>query len=151
MIITDDFVDHGYIAPVERLHGALRFTYHPMLAERVDAIDRGLAELTPEKGHEVLRAAIKEHLRSWDLKRPADCTEGHKGEAVPVTLANVRRLPYRVFNRLYRIIAGLAASDPLPDGEADGEQEDGYVKALLESTASGKSLARTLVEHEAGN
>ena len=70
---------------------------------------------------------------------------------MPITLANIRRLPYRVFNRLYRIIAGLAASDPLPDGQVDGEQEDNYVKALLESTANGKSLARTLAEHETGN
>lgn len=153
MLIDDGCTRPGYITAQEGLHESLRFRFHPMIPEEVDAVDDAVERNRNERGHAVIQAAVVKHLREWDLVwkkdvRVGDYT-GKKGTPVPIRLEMVRILPYRAYNKLYRIIAGLLPTDP--DPEATPDEESAYVQDLLESATSGRPAGDVATEREEGN
>lgn len=103
----------------ERLYDSLEFTYRGATRMEVIAHDRNVATIlkrendTGGDGMKAEMAAcefIASKLQSWDLKA--------KGiHELPITAANVARLQWELFGRLYRIIRNEELSDPKPPAE----------------------------------
>jgi hypothetical protein len=138
----DGYTRPGYIEAVERLHDSLEFTYRPMIPEEVDAVDEVVMKKPAREGNSVVRAAIQQHLVSWS-------EVDEKGEPLRINLQNIRRLPWPVFNRLYKIICGQLPSDPVPD--ASPAEEDDYVRDLVEAAGSGKTPGQVTDEVDLKN
>lgn len=136
-IIADGYTADGFIEAVDRLHGSLSFKYRPLLPEQVDAIDKEVLEKPPREGHKTLRAAIAGQLVSWSEKEP-------------ITVENVRRLPYRLYNKLYRIIAGLMPSDAPPNAGEKADDDD-FIRSLRESAETGVPVGAVRAAADAKN
>lgn len=105
-LIFDGQTRKGYIAAVERLHDYVRFEYRPMLPATVEAVENRVSnETRPEAVVQCISAAVAKHLESWS----------ETGEKGPHDVKLCWRLPYPVLNRMYRIIAGIVASDIDPE------------------------------------
>lgn len=141
-VIDDGYTKPGFIAPEDRLHQGLSFEYRPMLPEEADAVDEVIVKQPAQESHKVIRAALRNHLVSWDEKDKS-------GKALSIELDHVRRLPPRLFNKLYRIVSGQIASDDLPDASPDQERD--YVQALLESAGTDKSPGQVADEADQKN
>lgn len=110
-VIRDGMSQSGYIEALAGVHGELRFSYRPMLAEDVEAFEvyRDRHGTTDPKGTTVeMSRLLADHLVSWSVSED--------GRPVPVSMDNVRRLRYRLLGRVYQIVAGLSGSDR--DGQA---------------------------------
>lgn len=112
-VIDDGYTEQGYIAPVEGLHGALEFTFRPILPARRDAVARN-------DGEGFVTAAAKElakAIKSWSASAG--------GKALPVTEHNIRSAKPRLFDRLWLVVAGYQPSDAKDAGivnlEADAK------------------------------
>ncbi len=108
-IIRDGYTRRGFIEAEDRLYDYLSFEYRPMLAEVVEMVEEASQrQETVKEGVRVVAAATAEHLVSW--------SEVEKdGEKVPHSVEEVRRLPFSMLNKLYRIVAGITPTDPIPD------------------------------------
>ena len=127
-IIRDGYTQRGYIAAVDGLHDAVQFEYRPMLPEEVEFTEAEVNRIggDPKKAVRLVAAQVQRHLVSWDQK-DADAKDAD------ITFDNVRRLRYPVLNKLYKIIAGLVASDPLPGGTERDERDE--VTAIIAEAA----------------
>jgi hypothetical protein len=122
-VILDGWSDlPGYIEGTkqdsngDRLYDPLEFTFRGATRLEVIALDRKVAQLLQQEnatggdGMKSEMAAcefIASKLQSWNLTA--------KGvHSVPITAANVARLQYELFGRLYRIIRNEEKSDPRP-------------------------------------
>jgi hypothetical protein len=118
--IDDGYTEEGYIKADEGVHGALEFTYRPMLPGQRDKAMQHLRREPADYAafHEAARKALAgtkdtpARLVSWNLK---DRDE----RPVPITEANVGRIRARLFDKLWFILIGELASDPKPG--ADGQ------------------------------
>lgn len=132
-VIDDGYVEDGYIAGQERLHGPLKFRFRPAVYEEslYFVCDRFLVK--PEKEQATLKAAlIREKLVEWDEVDAA-------GNIVHISTDNIRRLRWALFAALFGIVAGFGRPDPLPvaGDKADENDRDDFAARLLESESSG--------------
>lgn len=125
-LIPDGYTETGYIAEEPRVHGELRFTYRPMLAEERDGIDKACRNLTVAQQHANYRKVLVAKLKSWDMT-------DQKGNAAEITDANIRIMRPVLFDRLYNVVAGYRASDV----EKSGSDEGGNIDHLLEAASLG--------------
>lgn len=103
--IDDGYTQTGHILPIEGLHGAVTFQFRPMLYEQRQRVSELLKAAATGEATQVLAAAICQQVLSWNLPRK-------------LKPANVRRLRPKLLDRIYLIVAGHEASDPLPSGQA---------------------------------
>lgn len=108
-LILKGFRQRGYLAESKGQHGAISFVFTPMVPEEVEPMIAKSDKADPKLYAQEMATILHSKLESWSL-----------GEGKP-TLDQIRQLRYRPFNRVYQIIAGLAASDPDPAGESDEE------------------------------
>lgn len=122
----------AYIAPVEGLHAGLSFERRPMLAAEVEETEAQIGKATPRQAAEITILAVTNKLVSWS-------EVDDKGGPLPITAANVGRLPYQLLVRTYRIIAGLAPSDlSRAQAEVTGPDEAAaYIARLKEAAETG--------------
>ena len=144
-VIRDGQTRAGYIAARDRLHDFLRFQYRPMLAEDVELteVESSKGE-DPRKGVRLIAAQVVQRLESWS-------EEDEQGQAVPIDLEAVRRLRYPVLLALYKIVAGLRASDPDPDstGQQDAAADDLATDIIRQ--AEGKAPGQERLQEQEGN
>lgn len=142
-VIRDGYTQKGFIEAVEGLHEAVQFEYRPMLPEQVELTEAEVNKLgaDPRKAVRLVAAQVSQHLIGWDQKESG-------GSEAPVDFETVRRLRYQVLNKLYKIIAGLIASDPLP-GATKQEQGDDATAIIAE--AEGKKPGQESLEVAAKN
>ena len=135
--IPDGYTRSGYIAGVDRLHGALEFEYRPMRSDTVNQIRKALAKFSeePVKSATAMRASMAQHVVSWDAKNPKD------GSDVKCTIDAIRCLQPALADKLYFVLAGIDASDPKPNA-TDSETEDWAEQVIRE--ASGGETQETV-------
>lgn len=140
-IIGDGYTRGGYVEAVDRLHDSLAFKFRPMLAEEVDAVAE-VAESKPAKEKSrLIRAVIAKQIVEWDVE------DG--GGTVAVSVENVRRLPWRVVNQLYNMVAGLVPVDANP--KAGDEAEPTIVDNIIEAAETGQPYGVTAEERDRKN
>lgn len=123
-IIRDGQTKAGYLELSEGRYEPMEFTYRPMLPETVETVEAFVAvnsQKDPVKTTHCVAAMVAKHIETWG-EVEAD------GKPSPIIFENVRRLPFPVLNRLYRILAGLQASDPRPAATAP---DPDYVQNLI--------------------
>lgn len=138
-IIRDGQTRRGYIAAVERIYESLEFEYRPMLAEEVELTESVIQKGKPKEAVDFVCAQLVQKLTTW-----SEVDENDK--AVPISFDNIRRLPYGLLNKLYRVVAGLVPTDPVPN--AAKEEQDELVARLIEAAKTGRKVG-DLVEEEA--
>lgn len=109
-IIRAGHIRVGYIAAVPRLHSALLFRYTPMTGDVVERSEAEIRKLDDAKAWDFVAAQVTKHLRSWD--------EGG-ANAEPINHETLRLMIHPKLFKLYRIIAGISASDAHPEVDSD--------------------------------
>lgn len=130
-MFTDGLAQNVVINARPKVHGAMRFSFRPMLPEDVEELEAARERsigVDPKKVVQLMVDAVAKHLVKWSSDRP-------------INADNVRRLRYRLLGQVYLIISGLGAADDILD-------ESGRVIAdadkLIEATGVlGKSLGST--------
>jgi len=114
-VIRDGQTRRGHIDGVARLHDSLTFDYRPMLAETVESVEAAATRVSTADGVQMIAMETAKHLVYWS-------EEDDKGAKLPINFENVRRLPFPLLNKLYRVVAGMAATDQVP-GELSTDVE----------------------------
>jgi len=131
-VIADGYTREAFIAAEPNLHDSLRFRFRPLLPEQADIFTReDFKSRPPRQSVLMVASAIKSQLVEWSE------VDG-QGKPLPLSAENIARLPWRLFNRLFNVVAGFIPSDPLPDAPAD-EQCD-YARELLAAAGEGVSI-----------
>lgn len=114
-VIRDGMELPGYIAATPGVHGECRFKYRPMLAEHVEEVEyqRDVLHDKPKESTKLIAENVTKQVVAWG-------EVDQDGNAIAVTLDAIMHLRHQVLGRMYRIIAGLTASDKDPSGD-DGE------------------------------
>jgi hypothetical protein len=107
-IPDDGYTEPGYIAPVTNLHDGLRFHYRPITVPQQSLWDKTTGDLKGDQWARKTAEIMAQRLLDWSLV-------DRKGEAIPITNANVLRLKPSIFSRLHTILWGSTASDPDPE------------------------------------
>lgn len=118
--IDDGFSEDGYIAAAEGFHGPLKFKYRPAMAQLVDKATAMSGRDEWDKFWDVVPKALARDpklLIEWDEL-------DSKGQPVQITETNIKRIREVKIHKLWNIVAGLRASDPLPDGTKVGRTVD---------------------------
>ena len=143
----------GYIAANE-LHPALKFEFKPLDYEGRAKIDKATHESqgNPEKWTLVRCSAIKNQLASWEANQshlfshvPGD----PPGDALPLTVSSIRQVIPVLVDKLFYIVMGGMASDPVP-GASEEETSD-LADTIIKAAAEGVSAGSAAAEREAGN
>lgn len=142
-IIPDGYTRPGRIAAVNELHGELNFTFRPMVPNERDdiyAVIRRFAD-DPRKYNEVISKAIADKVQEWDARDT-------NGKTYPITPRNAANLQPELFDKLYNVLMGTRASDPVEDQTE--EEHGGYVASLM-GTRTNKPPGDVQTEADAGN
>ncbi len=126
-LIYDGYTRDGHI---NSYAGQLTFRYRPMLFADFKAMTAEAEKLAPRPQETLYAAAIAERLVSWDA------VDGPAAQPAAISTASVLRLPPNIRLRLWTIITGWEASDPIPN--ASKPESDAYVQRLLASGGDGK-------------
>lgn len=133
----------GYIAAEPRLHDELRFSFRYFQPEEVEALEDAATKRGAKGSVQLLAAAMADgKLVDW-----SEIDE--KGEPAKVTQENLRNIPTKLFNKLYRILAGRDPWDPDPLKQLD-DAEDAYVRGL-QAMIDGKQPGPAALEDAAKN
>ena len=143
-IIRDGYTRRGRIDAIERLHDSLDFEFRPMLPEQVEDLDAAVDKCKPKEAAPLVAAAMAEQLTSWSEVEG----EGDNEKMAPITVDNLRRLPYPLLSRLRKVVAGLAPTDALSDA-SDDEQSDYIIQ--LRAKAAGKPAGLELLSSDQKN
>lgn len=115
-VIRDGQTRKGHIDAVPRLHDSLTFEYRPMLAETVESVEASASKVATDKGVQMIAMETAKHLVSWS-------EEDEKGGALAIEFETVRRLPFPLLNKLYRIVAGMMVTDEVPGSTTSDIEE----------------------------
>jgi hypothetical protein len=137
----DGYTRRGYIKAEENHYGSLAFTYRPALVEERDRITESLKQNPSNKSNEHIRGLLKKQLHDWDLVNDKD-------QPVEVNAENIRRLHPIVYDKLYLIVTGQIATDPLP--QPDEEQQHDFLLEM-EALATGRAPGDVKAESDLGN
>lgn len=127
-IPDDGYTEPGYIDPQPLLHGALRFSFRPMITEERAKLLAAVENMSGDAYDRMAADMMAKKLVEWDL---VDA----KGEPVPISARIVLRLKPALFNTLYKIMLGFDATDRDPDWQdetADLKAAEQYASALSE-------------------
>jgi len=117
-VIRDGVAVPGYIqADPTGLYGSCAFKYRPMLPEETEELEYYRDNLRDKPKELIVKmaAAIADRIVAW--------SEAYEdGSPVPVGKDTIRRLPHRLFIRLYRIISQQEASDKNPDDQLGSDE-----------------------------
>lgn len=110
------------------LYGDAEFELRPMLVEDRDELTDFVSKNPPKKFNPVIRAKMAAHVVAWNATDQA-------GLAVPITPDAFRKMPPRLYDRLYWVLIGREAGDF--DSEATDEEQDDYAKRVLAGSDEG--------------
>ena len=135
-IIRDHHTRDGYLEPDPGRHEGMEFSFRPMLPEQVETVEAYVtanSQRDPVKTAHCVAGNVAKQLTAWSEVDDA-------GKPEPIHFENVRRLPFPVLNRLYRIIALLQAPDLKP-GATSAAAGD-YVETLIAETTGIRPMAK---------
>jgi hypothetical protein len=145
----------GYIAKHQfGVFPELRFEYTPLDYEgrmNIDKAQRDAAD-NPQKLTALTCATIKQHLQSWEANQShlfSHVPGQPAGDALPLNVASIRQLKPALIDRLFVVIMGIAAGDPVPSA-SEAEAED-YADTLIRAAAESKTPGLVAEEKETGN
>lgn len=140
--IPDGYTESAFVRAIPNIHGDFRFEYRPMLVEERTPLLAASNSMKPDAYDRKCAAELAKKLVSWDL---AD----EKGNAVPISAANILRLKPKLWGRVFAIVAGLDAHDGDPglSVEKKGPDDDDQ----YESALSGKPVGDVRQEGDAKN
>jgi hypothetical protein len=131
--IPDGYTESVYFESVEKLYGAIRFTYRPILITTLARINREMNEAGDDDAKRQYIAAkwMTQRLVSWDLKKP-------NGEAVDMrNIEDVLKVRPALFTRLWNCIGlGIDGGDIDPKWRAQELHERAQREMAV--TMSGK-------------
>jgi len=132
--IQDGYTRRGYMNGDDGLFEPIEFEYRPLLAEEVARGDAVIEKANAEQEMLFVAGIVQEKLVSWS-------EEGCDGLPLPITLDNVRRLPFVVLIRIHKIMCGVMRSDPLKD-PSEQEQLDieREIRGVLRGNAPGAEI-----------
>jgi hypothetical protein len=140
-IIRDGYTKRAKINGRPGIFGDLTFVFRPMLDEEVETVlQRSGQKRTAGRFAEatgIKAAAIVRQLKEWS---ETDAS----GNAVPITIDNVRRLQPLLLGLLLDVLCGYSAGD-LP-ADATPEETDQYARSL--ETALDTGSASTVEKDE---
>lgn len=116
--IDDGYTLEGFIAAERAAHGALRFTYRPLLVRpRVKAITKIAETQDPSEREEYAAGVVAKQITNWSFTDRA-------GKSVPISAdAMLDHMEPRLYHKLRDVVLGLSASDEDPEGKSYAEQE----------------------------
>lgn len=143
--IADGQTRDGYINAVERLHDECSFRYRPMLPAITETVENSIVKESPPIVIAIIAEVCARHLVEWsevdDKGKPIPCRDK----------ASLERITHPVLLKLYRIIAGMRASDPRPlSAPEPAENAQDVARAILDQ-AGGKIPGVELMERVEGN
>ena len=123
-IIDDGYTRRGCVREwkvdkrpaAEAQHGSLEFSYRPMLPDEVWALEGDLQKLPKAEAARIVSHAVADHLVEWS-ERDA------QGRPVPITADNFGRLPFNLWDCVYRIVAGTRLTDEIPGATVEETSE----------------------------
>jgi len=127
--IDDGQTRDGFVAPVERLHPALRFQFRPLLCTERAIVTEAVRNGSERDAMNTAAALIANRVTKWDLKKPS-------GDLVPLTSEHTIRLQPTLLLKVYEILLGNRAPDPDPEG--DGTDDPHKPTRDLQNLLSGK-------------
>lgn len=118
--IRDGFTQSGYIAAIERRHGALRFNFRPMLPEEVEEFDifRNENILKPRQVTARLAKECASRITGW--------SEEVDGKPLQISVENLRRFRHTLLAKIYQVITGERASDEDPEVKNLDAEDEGF-------------------------
>jgi len=137
MQLTDYFDDgytrDGFIAAVPRLHGALRFSYRPVLVEQRGELRAAGAKLDSRGCTRHVAAFLTSQLVAWSLV-------DRRGQPVPVEADRLLRIHPELLIKLQNIVLGFVPSDvdPAWDEPAMQRELDESAAAALSGSTVGE-------------
>lgn len=125
--IPDGYTLKGFIAQQPGLHGALNFTYRPMLQkDRVLVIEK-IRTCPIEKSEDEVARVVAARVKTWDLTHP------ETGAAIEISSDAALHLQSTLLTRLWNILIGDKPTDINPDWapqERKAVSDDAYELAL---------------------
>lgn len=118
----DGYTRRVFLKGEPGLYGDVEIEMRPMLVEERDQLQSVVQSKPPAVFNAAIRAELAKRIVSWNAT-------DDRGQAVEVNAANVGRVPPKLYDRLYWVMTGRDAGDPLP-GATDGESDD-YLKNLI--------------------
>lgn len=116
-VIRDGYTRPAKINPEQGAHDGIEFRYRPMLPDEFEETEDALDRKPPRERISVMAKAVAAHLDEWsevdEQERP-----------VPITPANVGRLPWALLRMMYHIMGGIARSDDVPDHDEESLEGD---------------------------
>lgn len=126
--IPDGYTENGYIAERTGIHEACTFKYRRMLhAARARVHNAG--RVGPDAGNKATYLALETHLEEWDVVK-IDPTDESKVEVLPIKAVHIARLAGDLIEKLFAVVAGYSASDPLPDQSVTATKDE--LDAIME-------------------
>jgi hypothetical protein len=143
----------GYIAKSD-LHPALKFEFTPLDYENRLKIDKAQYDSreNPEKKTLLTCSTIKNHLASWEANQShlfSHVPGNGEGDALPLNVTSIRQLKPILVDRLFLIIMGISAGDPVP-GASDEDAED-FADTIIRAAGAGITPGSADAEKQAGN
>lgn len=102
--IDDGYTEDGFVAAIDRLMPAIKFTFRPLTRDELAAFS-AQHKNADERGYaKGVAAALAKHITEWDVAKP-------DGTSVPATPENISKLKPEAFRRLHEIVFGAGITD----------------------------------------
>ncbi|WP_437187863.1 hypothetical protein SH668x_001274 [Planctomicrobium sp. SH668] len=111
--IADGYTVEGYVKELPGRHEAVNFTYRPATREELIIWRENRDGTSGETVAQIDADLLAKHIVKWDLKYPSG---SQKGQVVPSTAQNCKRLEPNLARLVLDIIAGAEPSNSKPDG-----------------------------------
>lgn len=115
--IPDGMTLDGYIAADPGVHGELHFSYRPLLPRHYRALQEQMDKLKSDKATELIATVMASQIVSWSLTHPMN------GKPIEVTPAECERMQNTLFTRVYLVLAGVRASDAVPEAKPEQDRD----------------------------
>ncbi len=138
-IPSDGYTLEGFAEARDGMGEAVQFSYRPISADMQATFNASLALLqdTPNNPANFRKRAdiIRSRLVSWDVKND-------KGELLPLTTVEVRKLSSELFWKLFGIIFGTIPTDINPRWAEDQQEEEARLASQAAETGQQLGVVR---------
>ena len=102
----DGYTSQARVDEYPGLHGAVAFRFRPMSPDQYSEFLVEMRSRDPKKYNPQLRKIVASHILEWDV-------EDQDGKSLPIDAATLVHMPRRLYERIYGIVSGEEASDPI--------------------------------------
>lgn len=117
-IINDGYTEKAYLSEVAGIHPEVRFKFRPMLIERfLDMEEAFQREKSLKVKRQISATYLEEQLVEWDLRDDKD-------QVVSIKAPLLIRLKPLLYNKIFAIVVGDAATEQDPTWDDEERTED---------------------------